>query len=294
MLVQRASGKQQTDDQKSTCGHAHARDIGAFHTTNHDCELSGRVILPGLACGYRDIGVRMSFWSKLFGTGVETVPAGPTAVTPVPWASPVAVPQFSEEPQPVPAGVADLASAKRLAADHRWSEALAMVEDIHALPQDIEAAKHQLRALIKEQAQSGQNTTTTGPDKASAAAIDVLRAKLGGSSVSDLMALRAQCLTKIMAEMVKNRAGSPGFAGTSDPEFAEFTNKALAHVELTSTVLNGDAENLAHAAGLCHSLARFQQAHELLQRVVALAPDNAMAAAMLKMTEKRMAEFPGR
>lgn len=171
-----------------------------------------------------------------------------------------------------------------------------MVEGIHALPQDIEAAKNQLRTLIQEQAQSSRNTTAIGRDTPSGepnASMDLLRAKLGGDSISALMALRAQCLTKIMTGMVKARAGTQGNAGMSDPEFTELTNKALAHVQVVSTVLNGDAENLTHAAGLCHSLARFQQAHELLQRVVELAPNNAMAAAMLKMTEKRMAEFPG-
>src|SRR5579883_2738783 len=105
----------------------------------------------------------MGFWKKLFGSGVETVSAGPsdpTSMTP-------------EQPSPAAdSGAAalfisntGLAKARLLADNGRWDEALAAVDEFLALPSDLTSAKEHLQTLLQKESPSGR--TSQQPQRAS-------------------------------------------------------------------------------------------------------------------------------
>src|SRR5579872_5404579 len=222
----------------------------------------------------------MGFFKKIFGSGIETVSAGPGDVTSVPTASDPALGQAATTP--ASAEASGFANAERLAADCRFAEALTTIDDFLALPSDAASANASVQALLQEESSSGRGTQSP----ANASMQDVLASlthKHDGT-VAAMMAFRSKCLANLLKA---NAKGASSYA-TGTLDLTAIKDKANTQIQLASDLFAGDIPNLAWATALCHLLGDSQRGHDLLQRIAEGIPDKTAAAAMLKMAAKRM------
>lgn len=162
-------------------------------------------------------------------------------------------------------------------------------------PAEMQAAKNRLRAILEDKSKVRMEYKMLGRD-ASGQYQAKSKARLGGAFAASLMAFRAQCIVGIMVDLITD-ARKSNRSLTVDSAFTNLRAKASDHVSLVCEIFGKDPENLTRAATLCYASAELQpsnEALELIQRALDIAPDNDLAAGFLKLLEKRIAESRNR
>lgn len=197
----------------------------------------------------------------------------------------------NEEPNHLHGGPRDWGDAQRLAAQGNWHKALELMEKILDLPPGAQASEKRLLAIMQDKSQVRMEYKSLGKDTSGQYQAKT-RARLGGGCAPAVMAFRAQCITGVIIDMI-TASRDAGHAQLNDAGFSKLSNAAHAHVVLIRNLFYSDPENLVRAASLCYARGQLkpsQEARQLVQRAVDIAPENELAKGLLKLMEKRIAE----
>lgn len=213
----------------------------------------------------------MSFLRKLFGGGKPT----PQAAT--------------AGPQKLQGRIPDLQEAYRLAEAEDPDGALAILDRLLALPEDVDAAAQRVRALLEQRSPTGVEHQTMGKD-AQGNTMVKMRVTLGGGMVPSIMAFRAQCLMNAIVKKAQADGAGDGLIRSTASAMKGLQQKAQHHTIVVGEVLDGDVDNLVSSGALAYTMANMKLAEYFLTKAVTIDPKHEMAPRMLQMAKQRIAE----
>jgi len=183
--------------------------------------------------------------------------------------------------------VEDIQRAGELAEKEEWSQALAIVDSILALPDDTEKAVKRIDAIMQDespvivedrgrgQLEDGRETLNIGIG-------------LGGGVLPALMAMRGQYLANSIVAMFA-RHNDHGPSVMKDPEFGTLIPRSLTHANTVTMALQNFPDPMAEAGRICLYCAQEQAAERVFEHVLQIDPDNAVAASALPLARQAVA-----
>jgi len=176
-------------------------------------------------------------------------------------------------------GPEDLKMANELSTSGRWSEALDVINNILALPDDANPALDRLQAVLADSAPVATDVSFDGKTE-SGEQLGSVKIRLSGGVLPDLMAMRGQCIWQSIITVMK--CHNDDFrAVLADTEFEHLYALGTMHSYLVSILLTEHTEAMYYAGMVCLCCQQPAPAARIFQHVLQLNPQHEQATEAL-------------
>lgn len=183
--------------------------------------------------------------------------------------------------------VEDVERAGEFAEKEQWSQALAIVDSILALPDDKEEAVNRIDAIMQDDSPVTVEDRGRGRLEDGRETLNI-GIGLGGGLLPALMAMRGQYLANSIAAMFARHDGH-GPSVMKDEEFDTLIPKSLTHANVVTLSLQNFPDPMAEAGRICLYCAQEEAAERVFEHVLQIDPNNAVAASALPLARQAIA-----